>query len=302
MPNLTHLRRIHPGALVAGIGLVFLVVGANSCFNRSRKASSSSSAIIYSNQPAKVSVTRPIPTLLPSPRITNVTTIGTSAPPATSLVARVSEIYSAHFAGPPMTNSSFAPYGRLIRCQLVNSVETIQIETPIIGLVTHEVWHQGKLIVPVGTEVHGRARADRTRDRLAAQEQWRLVFHDGTELAVTGIALDQDAAPDETHWGLTDGSAGLTGEKIKSDAFAEGKLFLATALSGLAQGFRPTFSTPFGIQTSGSFRNAGLSGASAVMDSYAEQVLAAIKRDGLFVRIPAGKQFYLYTTQRIVSP
>jgi hypothetical protein len=173
------------------------------------------------------------------------------------------------------------------------------LETPIIGLVTHEVWHQGTLVIPMATEVHGRARADRSRNRLAAQEQWRFVFPTGAEFQVTGIALDQEANGDETQWGLTDGSAGLTGEILKSGSLAEVKLFLATALSGLAQGFQPTYATPFGIQTRPNFQNAALSGAARVMDEYAEQIQAAIQRDGLYVRVPAGKQFYLYITQRI---
>lgn len=33
------------------------------------------------------------------------------------------------------------------------------------------------------------------------------------------------------------------------------------------------------------------------MDRYAQQILTSIDRDGCYVRVPAGKQFYLYVTQ-----
>jgi hypothetical protein len=46
-------------------------------------------------------------------------------------------------------------------------------------------------------------------------------------------------------------------------------------------------------------KNAALAGTSAVLNQYAQQILDSIKRDGFYVRVPAGKQFYLYVTQTI---
>ena len=36
-----------------------------------------------------------------------------------------------------------------------------------------------------------------------------------------------------------------------------------------------------------------------MLDRYAQQILNAIERDGFYVRVPAGKQFYLYVTQTV---
>jgi hypothetical protein len=49
----------------------------------------------------------------------------------------------------------FLPYGRLLRCELVNTVDSTNIDTPIIGLVIEDAWNAGRLIIPVGTEIHG---------------------------------------------------------------------------------------------------------------------------------------------------
>ena len=78
------------------------------------------------------------------------------------------------FAQPPALpdtrselSKDYAPFGRLISCQLIITVDSSALDTPIIGLITEDVWHDGRLIVPVGTEVHGTARVDRMRERIA---------------------------------------------------------------------------------------------------------------------------------------
>jgi hypothetical protein len=52
----------------------------------------------------------------------------------------------------------FLPYGRLLRCELVNTVDSTNIETPIIGLVIEDAWNGGRVIIPAGTEVHSLAQ------------------------------------------------------------------------------------------------------------------------------------------------
>ena len=106
-------------------------------------------------------------------------------------------------------------------------------------------------------------------------------------------------SPDGTGWGITDGSAGLRGELLKSDDLAEIKLFAATFLSGAASGLTEKEQTLFGSQAVPSLQNAPLVGAQQVLSTYAKQILETIQRDGFYVRVAAGKQFYLYVTQTI---
>ena len=181
----------------------------------------------------------------------------------------------------------------------MNTVDSANIETPIIALVTQDLWHDGRLIVAVGTELHGRARVDRMRERIVASGPWTLVWQDGKELVVNGIALDHEVNASGTAFGLTDGSAGLSGQVLRNDSPAEIKLFLATFLSGMASGFQETHSTLLGTQVSATARNAALSGASEVLNRYAAEMAETIRREGLFVRVPAGKQMYLYVTHTL---
>ena len=62
----------------------------------------------------------------------------------------------------------FLPYGRLLRCELVNTVDSTNIDTPIIGLVIEDAWNDGRLIVPAGTglQAGGQIYSKRLLERL----------------------------------------------------------------------------------------------------------------------------------------
>jgi hypothetical protein len=237
------------------------------------------------------------------------TTPRTARPPEAPLALPLSLYASPAIAekieadAPPL-----APFGRLIPCETVVTLESNRLDTPVIGLVTEDVWHDGRLVVPKGAEVHGRASLDRARERLAAAGQWMIVWRtaderNGTELAVQGLALDRERDAATGAWGLHDGSAGLRGELLRTDNDAEIKLFASTFLSTATAAFENT-NTTAGLLGSVSVpaataRNATLAGTSAILREYADRIKDAIARDGFYVRVPAGKAFYLYVTQKL---
>ncbi|OAM90415.1 hypothetical protein AW736_08025 [Termitidicoccus mucosus] len=195
----------------------------------------------------------------------------------------------------------------MIPCETVVTLESNRLETPVIGLVTEDVWHNGYLIIPAGAEVHGRASLDRARERLAVQGRWMIVWRspgreNGRELRVDGIALDREIAADG-QWGSHDGSAGLRGEILRTDDWREIKLFAATFLSVATSALQDTRSTAgllgeTAVPTA-TARNATLAGTSAILREYAQQLRDAVAHDGFYVRVPAGKPFYLYVTQTL---
>ena len=218
------------------------------------------------------------------------------------------------FAGTPVEiapglSKTYAPFGRLISCETVITIESSKLDTPVIGLVTEDVWHNGQLIIPAGAEVHGRASLDRARERIAVSGKWVVVWRDGgplngTELVLNGIALDR--AKDDTtgEFGLRDGSAGLLGALIKTDDWQEIKLFASTFVAGFAGGLQQLQNQPTALGgiaqvPIASTRNAALQGTADVLNAYAKQIQETIAKDGFFVRVPAGKQFYLYVTETI---
>lgn len=211
-------------------------------------------------------------------------------------------------AGPALSKT-YAPFGRLIPCETVITIESSKLDTPVIGLVTEDIWHASELIIPAGAEVHGRASLDRARERVAVSGKWVVVWRDGsqlngTELVLNGIALDRAKDDVSGEFGLRDGSAGLLGDLVKSDNLQEIKLFASTFLAGFAGGLQELQNqgTGFGGIAQvpvASGRNAALQGTADVLNAYAKQIQEAIARDGFFVRVPAGKQFYLYVTETV---
>ena len=206
-------------------------------------------------------------------------------------------------------STDYAPFGRLVPCELIITVESNSINTPIVGLVTEDVVHAGKVIIPAGAEVHGRASQDRSRDRIAASGTWNFVWRtqnhlNGKELTLEGIALDRELDFNSGQWGIRDGSAGLKGYLIKSDSWNEIRLFASTFLAAAAQGIKDYdryisdsgSSINIARNTAG---NAALDGTTAILEEYARQIRAAIERDGYYIRVPTGKQFYVYVTQTI---
>ncbi len=209
---------------------------------------------------------------------------------------------------PPVPPAPSAPYGRLIPCETVVALESNRLDTPVIGLVTADVWHDAQLVIPAGAEVHGRAALDRTRERLAVQGEWKIVWRtptadNGTEIGVQGLALDRELDTGTATFGERDGSAGLRGQIVKTNDDRELKLFAATFLASATaalQEARPTAGLlgDASVPTA-TARNAVLAGTGAVLREQAQAIRESIARDGFYLRVPAGKSFYLYVTQTL---
>ncbi len=202
----------------------------------------------------------------------------------------------------------YAPFGRLISCELVNTVDSSSLNTPIIALVTEDLWHDGKLIIPAGAEVHGTAARDDMRDRISSNGTWMIVWRtrdddNGKELRLSGIALDRRKSPHGDYWDISDGSAGIRGYVINTTDMQELIAIAAEFLSGAGEGYASS-TTTYGTgyttrEEGGTVKDALAEGLKKAADLYAKRMLQSISRDGSFVRVPAGTQFYLYVTQTI---
>lgn len=197
-------------------------------------------------------------------------------------------------AAPPPPPKRFIPFGTLLKCKLVNTVDSADIQTPVIALLLEDVWQNGQLVVPANTLVHGTAHAGRMRDRINASGAWRFVWQDGRELAFNGVALDREYDHDVDGYGITDGSAGLKGRVMATDDLQDIKMLAAAALSGFAQGSQDRIVTGYGVTLPGSLQNGLWQGAGQVFQTYAQRTLTDIQQNGYFVRVPAGKEFYVY--------
>jgi hypothetical protein len=181
----------------------------------------------------------------------------------------------------------------------VNTVDSANLETPIIAVLLEDLWQNGERVIPANTLVHGTAKAGRIRDRINASGTWRFVWQDGRELAFTGVALDREYDHDIDGYGITDGSAGLKGRVMATDDLQDLKMLASAALSGFARGTQDRTQTALGTTITGSLSNGVREGVGEVFDLYAQRTLRDIEQNGYFVRVAAGKEFYVYVVESV---
>jgi len=199
----------------------------------------------------------------------------------------------------PAAPERFMPFGTLLKCKLVNTVDSANLETPVIAVLLEDVWQNGKQVIPANTLLHGTARAGRMRDRVTAAGTWRFVWQDGRELAFGGIALDREYDHEIDGYGITDGSGGIKGRLMATDDLQELKMLASAALSGFARGTRERTQSALGTTLTGSVSNGLREGAGEVFELYAKRTLKDIEENGTFVRVAAGKEFYVYVLEPV---
>ncbi|HZC35371.1 MAG TPA: TrbI/VirB10 family protein [Chthoniobacterales bacterium] len=265
----------------------------------------------------------PVATTSAKPKVTPKQVSLTRVPdPGATANASVSTSISIFAAEPQSDRPSprgpkgdYAPAFRLVKCQLVNTVDSSNLTTPIIGLVTEDLCWNGKLIIRANSEVHGIASVDRVRERIASDGDFTFVLNEpdrrGRELVIKGLVLDMERDAEYDTYGITDGSAGLRGDVIRTSNIDVIKLYAASLISGMAGAVSSGSSGILGNRVYTNNSSLGLSalqggvinpvagGTQGVLDRYADQILKSIERDGFFVRVPAGKQFYVYCSEAI---
>jgi hypothetical protein len=199
----------------------------------------------------------------------------------------------------PPVPERFIPFGTLLKCKLVNTIDSANLETPVIALLLEDVWQNGKKVIPANTLVHGTARAGRMRDRVTASGAWHFVWQDGREMVFNGVALDREYEQDIDGYGITDGSGGIRGRLMATDDLQELKMLASAALSGFARGTQDRTQNALGTTITGSVSSGVREGVGEVFDLYAKRTLKDIEENGYFVRVAAGKEFYVYVLESV---
>ena len=193
---------------------------------------------------------------------------------------------------------AFLPPGTFIPCALVNTVESSHINTPVVAEVLRDMYQNGRLIIPAGAIVSSFAESGAVRDRIEVAGQWLIVYPDGRHLRVRGIACDREADSANQQFGIEDGSAGLQGELVESDHWANAKAFIALLMTAALQtGTAVATSTLQAAHTTGV---TALPDTTPILAKYLDQLLNGETGDGRFVRVRASKEFYVFVTETVL--
>lgn len=209
----------------------------------------------------------------------------------------------------------YAPYGRLIACKMVNTVESGDTDTPLIAVVIEDLWWinskgEKKLIIPSGTEVHGSINgAKPLRNRLTTGNRFILVWQAtsdmvGFELQLNGIALEKSTYPDDRMLAtISDMSAGIPGQVMSNENLSKFLMYTLAFGQGLAQGFQTNEVTTNSNSTiftqEGTTKNAMARGAETMAQVMLQDISEQISKESYYIRVAAGTEFYLFVKQVI---
>ena len=205
-------------------------------------------------------------------------------------------------------DKDIAPFGSMLRCELVYSVSTGSLQSPVIGLVTESLWWDGREIIPAGVIVHGTASGSPSRDRIGTGTSWTLVYphldeRSAYQLKLTGIALDCNRT--ETGWGESDGTAGIRGRVVSNADTARLMGYIAAFISGMGSGLvsetdRYTGSTTR-TTTGGTWKDSLGKALANSAEKIATDMLREAAKDSYYVIADAGTEFYIYV-QEVIDP
>ena len=209
----------------------------------------------------------------------------------------------------------FAPYGRLIACKMVNTVESGDTDTPLIAVVIEDLWWinakgEKKLIIPAGTEVYGTVNgAKPMRNRLTTGNNFILVWQAtsnmvGFELQLKGVALEKSTHPENRMLAaITDMSAGIPGQVMSNENLSKFLMYTLAFGQGLAQGYQTNeVYTDSGVTITtqdGTTKNAMARGAETLAQVMLQDVSQMIAKESYYIRVPSGTEFYIFVQQVI---
>ncbi len=209
----------------------------------------------------------------------------------------------------------YAPYGRLIACKMINTVESGDTETPLIAFVLEDLWWinsrgEKKLIIPAGTEVHGTVQgAKPLRNRLTTGNSFVLVWQAtsdmvGFELQLKGIALEKSNSPGNRNLAtISDMAAGIPGQVMSNENLAKFLMYTLAFGQGMAQGFQTSevYTNSGGVISTqeGTTKNALSRGAETLAQIMLQDVSQQISKESYYIRVAAGTEFYLFVQQVI---
>lgn len=208
-------------------------------------------------------------------------------------------------------SSRYAPYGRLLDCKLVNTLESNVDGTPLIAIVIEDLWWtnaQGErtLIIPAGTEVHGKMGSC-VRNRMMSDGNFILVWQItsgqvGMELQLQGRVLEKsNQAGDKSKATITDMAAGIPGRVMGNSNLNEMLQYTMAFARGLSEGFETTKTFDNGstiiTENDGTTQNALAKAFESLSNVALENITDKISKESYYIRVPAGTEFYLYIEQ-----
>ena len=178
-------------------------------------------------------------------------------------------------------SSRYAPFGRLLDCKLVNTLESNVDGTPLIAIVIKDLWWTDGNFILVWQITSGQV---------------------GMELQLQGRVLEKsNQAGDKSKATITDMAAGIPGRVMGNANLNEMLQYTMAFARGLSEGFETTKTFDNGstivTENDGSTKNALAKAFETLSNVALENITDKISKESYYIRVPAGTEFYLYIEQ-----
>ena len=138
-------------------------------------------------------------------------------------------------------------------------------------------------LIPAGTVVCCFANGGAIRDRIPVAGTWLFVFPDNRSLKVPGIACNREADPSTMQFGDEDGSAGLKGDLVETNHWANAQAFLVLLMGQANQ--ISTAAASGALSRYGGGGGVVLPDTSAIQAKYLDQLFNGQTGDSRYVHV-----------------
>lgn len=200
-----------------------------------------------------------------------------------------------------VSSRSTIPLGSVIACRLLQSVQCGKEAVPVIAELLQPVRDTtGREWIPSGTRIHGNVHVGNLPGRLDAAGEWIFVLPRQKFYETKASLQNRSYDPVKRLYGVDDGTAGIAGTLIRPKQSGWKQTMVREGLQVAADASQDRMRTALGEVELGSARNAVLRGVSSVAGIILPKESPVTEET--YVSVPAGKEFYLYISERMESP
>jgi hypothetical protein len=189
------------------------------------------------------------------------------------------------------------PYGSIIPCRLLQSVQCGSDSVPVIAELLQPVRDaKGQNWIPRGTRIHGSVHSGNLPGRIESAGEWTFILPGQKLLETKASMQDRDFDSVQRLYGVNDGTAGISGTLVQVKKTGWKQTVLKEGIAIAADAAQDRASSALGVIELGTARNAALRGISSLVKGVTPT--GSETSTEAYVSVPAGKEFYLYINHK----
>lgn len=181
--------------------------------------------------------------------------------------------------------------GAVIHCRLLTPATTDHANLPVIAQITRPVIRNGIVIIPKGSRISGSISTTKNK-RIFFAPEWQVHLGRNTSINLSAQAQEKSYNRQTHSYNLADGRIGLPGF-IENEKKPEQNNILGEVVKGIARLGKETVKTAAGEYVPSTGKNTAINIGSTAIDGLLPQPKQPAIKQGAYIHVPAGREFYL---------